>query len=311
MFDKKVYDIYSSKHRVSGQIYDYGVLVKLVFEYDNFIREIALARSFSSNNEEVFKELGEKMLDSCIDNLVLKGQKRRPMLHYWYLEERKSRETERLEVVAHGMLTGHPKMPDSIEVRTTAVDKVVINEETKEAEIHAKDAVYYCPLPYCNFEKQAQMPSLMPDYEALRNRYQEMRERPTIEPGKVLLVLSNFDEYYFHSLYYVKEGMFEETEYSAYPNVGSYQDSFSIEADEEPISIEYFPHFQNIVLYQQYTAGKPMFIENIGDAVLYVKADCGALRLEPGERKEVIEENAEAEPPVLPNGDLYTAGIIE
>ena len=117
-----------------------------MFEYDNFIREIALARPFPSNGEEAFKELGEKMLDSYIDNLVLKGQKRRPMLHYRYLEGRKSRGTERMEVVAHGMLTGHPKMLDSIEVRTTAVDKVVINEETKEAEIHAKDAVYYCPL---------------------------------------------------------------------------------------------------------------------------------------------------------------------
>lgn len=65
-----------------------------------------------------------------------------------------------MEVVAHGMLTGHLKMPDSLKVRTVAVSNIVTNEETKEAEIHAGDAIYYCPLLYCNFEKQAQMPAL-------------------------------------------------------------------------------------------------------------------------------------------------------
>lgn len=75
MFDKKVYDVYSSKHKVNGRIYDYGVLIKLMFEYENFAREIALASLFPSNSEEAFKELGEKMLDFYIDNLVLKGKK--------------------------------------------------------------------------------------------------------------------------------------------------------------------------------------------------------------------------------------------
>ena len=35
------------------------------------------------------------------------------------------------------------------------------------------------------------------------------------------------------------------------------------------------------------------------------------IKLNPGERKEVTKENAEAETPSLPNGDLYPAGIIE
>ena len=37
----------------------------------------------------------------------------------------------------------------------------------------------------------------------------------------------------------------------------------------------------------------------------------GTIKLNPGERKEVRKENAEAETPSLPNGDLYPAGIVE
>ena len=73
----------------------------------------------------------------------------------------------------------------------------------------------------------------------------------------------------------------------------------------------YIPHYQNIDFYSEDTDGCPWFIENIGDAVIYAKTSMGTIKLEPGDRKEVAEENAEVETPVLPAGDLYPAGIIE
>ena len=33
--------------------------------------------------------------------------------------------------------------------------------------------------------------------------------------------------------------------------------------------------------------------------------------LNPGDRKEVTENNADKDDPVLPDGDLYPAGVIE
>ena len=53
------------------------------------------------------------------------------------------------------------------------------------------------------------------------------------------------------------------------------------------------------------------FIENIGNSTLYAEAEEGTYCFLPGERKEIIKENAEKEKPVLPGGDLYPAGIIE
>ena len=44
--------------------------------------------------------------------------------------------------------------------------------------------------------------------------------------------------------------------------------------------------------------------------VIYAGTSAGTIKLEPGDRKEVTKENAEAETPILPGGDLYPAGII-
>ena len=37
----------------------------------------------------------------------------------------------------------------------------------------------------------------------------------------------------------------------------------------------------------------PLYIENLGDITLYTKTSVGRIKLQPGERKEVIAENAE------------------
>ena len=90
-----------------------------------------------------------------------------------------------------------------------------------------------------------------------------------------------------------------------------FQDSYLIEADNGRIDLRYFPHFQNIEFYSEHTQGMPLFLENVGDVVLYVKTSAGMMKLDPGDRKEVIKANAESETLSLPNGDLYPAGIIE
>ena len=55
----------------------------------------------------------------------------------------------------------------------------------------------------------------------------------------------------------------------------------------------------------------PIYLQNIGDTVLYASTHCGMIRLEPGDRKEVTKENAEPDPPVLPDDDLYPAVIMD
>ena len=57
---------------------------------------------------------------------------------------------------------------------------------------------------YCWYG-QNQFPYLIPEYDLAKEIFKN-RKKPSIEPGNVLLVLSDYDEYYFTPLY------FKETE---------------------------------------------------------------------------------------------------
>ena len=152
---------------------------------------------------------------------------------------------------------------------------------------------------------------MISDYEKIKAEYKDKDLRPAIELGKVLLVLSNFSNYYFHSFYCIPEDGDQPCEYRGDAHIGMFQDSYLVEADHGRIDLRYFPHFQNIEFYSEHTEGMPLFLENVGDVPLYAKSSVGTIKLNPGERKEVTKENAESETPSLPNGDLYPAGIIE
>ena len=52
----------------------------------------------------------------------------------------------------------------------------------------------------CCWYGQDQFPDLIPEYDLAKEIFKN-REKPSIEPGNVLLVLSDYDEYYFNSLY--------------------------------------------------------------------------------------------------------------
>jgi len=229
---------------------------------------------------------------------------RRLMLHHWYLDDICFDDKT---VIAHGIVTGHTRLQDSCMIHTSEVKKVVVNYERKEAEIHTRNSIYYCPFEYCDFQKQDKFPHIIANYEEIKNNYEGKKKCPTIEAGKVLLIISNFSEYYFESLYYLPEGESEAAEYCAYPHIGTFQDSYLIRTENNHVDLRYFPHFENIEFYIEHTNGLPMFIENIGDSVLYAKCSCGILRLEPGERKEVLKENTEKDDILLPGGDLYPA----
>ena len=309
-FDKKVYEVLSDKYQVKGQIIDYGFVIKLQFAYAGIEREIAIKRPFPENGQEAFSKLGEDTIDSFIEKLS-GGENRKLMLHYWYVDENTDDATGEKYIRAHGVVTGHDRLAAANRIHTSEVVSVEVDRSTGEALIHTRNSLYHCPLAYCDYDKQDEYPLLIPDYEIVKAEYKDKREFPAIEAGKILLVLSNFDEYYFHSLYYLPEGACEAAEYRSCAHIGTFQDSYLIRVKGMPIDIRYFPHYQNVEFYSQDTDGKPLYLENIGDVPLYAKTFSGTICLQPGERKEVREENAEENPPMLPKGDLYPAGIIE
>lgn len=307
---RKEVPVYSEKYDVPGVIRDYGFVTKLCFSYGG--KNIEMGISYNPLKKISFEDLGRDIIESYILNLASNSDGRKLQIHYWHIVEHKDGNGNMYRTV-HGIVTGHRNLPDAIYMNSSEVRAIHIDEAEEELIVTTRNSVYHCPLSYCDFEQQDKFSDIIPEYKSLKERYQKAIVYPSIEPGKVLLVLSNFSEYYFHSLYYVPKDSQtgEPVEYLGGAHVGTFQDSFLVSTKDCRIDLRYFPHFQNVEFYSLVTDGCPLFIENIGDVVLYARTDVGTIRLEPGDRKEVTEKNAEREKPILPGGDLYPARIRE
>lgn len=300
-------EVYSEKYDIKGVIKDYGMVTKLSFSYGG--RDIEMGIDRNPLGKESFEVIGQQIIDSYISNLAMEGRK--ITLHYWYIEEH----TTEMGMfrIGHGIVTGHPRISDACDMHTSNIRTIFTDFEKGELVVTTMNNEYHCPLEYCRWKRQDEYAHVIPDYEEVKERYMDKIQYPSIEPGKVLLVLANFCEYYFHSLYYVplesKDN--EPIPFHGYPHVGMFQDSYLIGTDDTSIDLRYFPHFQNVKFYCEHTDNMPFFIENIGDVVLCAKTSVGTIKIKPGERKQVIKENAEDDTPILPGGDLYPAGIME
>lgn len=238
-----------------------------------------------------------------------RNREKRAQLHYWYVD--KMRQNGKEYVLAHGIVSGHKRLTDTMFIHTSEIQSITINKNIEELIIATRNTEYYCPLEYCKWEQQDKNADLIPEYNWIKKHYRNKLDIPKIDEDKVLLTLSNFDKYYYHSAYCKLSSEQEPVSFRAYPHIGMHQDSFTIFGDGFLIKLSYFPHPKNIQFYCESTAKMPLFIENIGNEVLYVDTHSGLIKLVPGERKEVKVENVEQEEQSLPSCDLYPVEIIE
>lgn len=301
-FEKKIIEVYSEKYDLNGVIEDYGVVSNLIFTYNG--EKVSMSISLSPLFEELPEEIGRKVMECYVEKMASHNE-RKLQLHYWFIKKVGD------GLVCNGVVTGHKKLADATYIHTSAIQSFWIDGD--ELIIKTRNSTYHCPLEYCRFDEQDHYSDVIPDYEGIKAKYKDAMKYPSIEKGKVLLVLADFAKYYFHSLYYVPEDSTDDAkiEYRSWPHIGTFKDSFLIGSSDGRIDLRYFPHFRNIEFYSEMTANSPLYIENIGSTVLYAKTHAGTIKLDPGDRKEVTEKSAETEKVVLPDGDLYPAGIIE
>ena len=83
--------VYSEKYGVHGKVLDYGVVTKLVFNYDGKDLEVGIHNNPLMNTD--YSQTGQQILESYIENLSSKDRK--VMLHNWYIEEHLSQKSGR------------------------------------------------------------------------------------------------------------------------------------------------------------------------------------------------------------------------
>lgn len=214
-----------------------------------------------------------------------------PELQRWHIEKRPSG-----RMLAHGIVTNHPRLRDNTQIHTSEIKSVEISENEDQAIITTKNTIYRCRLSSCHFEKQDLFPDIMEDYDSIKEKYYIPQPEPDIEYGKVLLVLSNYDDFYFHSLC-VKNEAGEKVKYLNNAHLGMFQDSYLAYTMDHRIDIRYFPYDRAIEFYTMETDGMPLFIENIGTCELLIIDGSSRLDIKPGERIEypIINEDMDNE----------------
>ncbi|MBQ8246891.1 MAG: hypothetical protein IJZ42_07140 [Lachnospiraceae bacterium] len=310
MYGIKQFVIYSEKYDIKGVIHCLADIAAVEFIYDKNYYNCQIEGEWSESDGERIKAQGLKALEEHMVR-VLAGEveARKVRLYNWVLQ--KAQRSGREFVQACGNVTGHYEVADSEFIYTSEIESIEIDEENEEAIICTRHTRYFCRLDSLVFKEQDTYPEAIPNYKALKEKYAKKKDVAPIEDGNILLQIANYAPYYFHNLYYKPVGTEAPAEYKAFPHVGTFQDSFLIWVDEgEIIDLRYFPHPGNIEFYVQGTNEKPWFVENVGDTTLYAKTFAGTIKLDPGERKEVKEDNAEEERVDLPGGDLYPAEFI-
>lgn len=298
-----IINIISNKHKLEGMIEDSCMVKTVSFTWRG--RNVRIGLSISKHDDSLI-ENAQCIIDTYIDNFVNEKADESARLYYWYLNR-----VDDEHIVANGRVTGHSDAEDSRFIRTDTIETYYLDLDAEELLIQTSNTLYKCPLKYCDFEEQNRDSLLIPDYEKVKQQFEHKTDESNIEPGKVLLVLANFDDCYFHSLYCIRKKGEEPLVARAHIHVGMFQDSILISTRGEQIDIRYFPHFQNIEFYSEYTSRMPFFVENIGTVVLFIVSNAGTIKLNPGERKQICEENAEQDKICLPKGDLYPTNMIE
>ena len=210
-------------------------------------------------------------------------------LRHWYLGEYEWN-GEKVELV-YGQFFNRPGIYDGVVGHSSVVKSIKINRKEKEYEIQTNNTLYHCSFDSLFFERQDNSPYPLPEYEEIKAEYYKPIDTEKFSKDDILLVVSSYCDYYFERLIYQNEDG-SEGEYSGYPHIGTYTDTYLIskphyeyDDSEEHIDIRYYVFNSAFEFYSLDIGGKRKFwIENRGDTSLHITG-CGVdIDLQPGHR---------------------------
>lgn len=225
-------------------------------------------------------------------------------LHQWYLTY-----VVGGMYILHGVVTGHPKLPDAYPIHTSYLHSVVQDEHERcRFVFRTKNTEYHLTMEDCDYKRcrrfiqMLPVPGELPGLEQWASRFEMFaqeyeKDEPACEApdDAILLRLGNNREYYFDSLDINLNGAHLPTRMR--PHVGMFKDSVLCGAGDmcgfDSYDLRYFPHRGgNIAFYHWESQGLPVYIENCGDDDLRIKVAQQECLIPPGERVLIEPTNA-------------------
>lgn len=238
-------------------------------------------------------------------------------LHWWYLEHIGDG-----RYILHGIVTGHPKLPDAYSIHTSYLLSISQDEQNPSNFVfQTKNTAYHQSMEDCHYERCLRFVQAYPTNPKLPGydqwaaqlgdfvRQYEQQERPACEAsaGSILLRLSNCQQYYFDSMDICTDGA-THIPTKMRPHVGMYQDSVICRADlcSYEHDLRYFPHRAgNIDFYHWEPEGLPVYIENSGNVELHIEIKKLVYLIAPEERLLITPDHAKPWLTLTSRQDLY------
>lgn len=189
--------------------------------------------------------------------------------------------------MAFGQFFNREGFYDGMNGHTSAVQSIRVNEAEQEYEIQTLNTLYHCSFDSLLFELQDKSGCTLPEYERIKKAYHRPVDTTKLTKKDMLLVLSDYSDYFFEDLVYLNEDG-SEVHCGGYPHIGMIVDTFLIGGHDEVydatnrIDIRYYVGFDGIEFYSLDTGGRNLWIENKGDSPLFIQRD--RIKLAPKER---------------------------
>lgn len=239
-------------------------------------------------------------------------------LHQWYLTH-----TAGNTSILHGIVTGHPKLPDACSIHTSVLHSITQDEqEHYKFVFQTENTDYHLTMEDCDYRRCRKFVQAFPtsgelpgytqwaaQFEKFAQEYE--RDLPGCEApiGSILLRLGCHQQYYFDSMdIHLGDGSHLPTEMS--PHVGMFQDSVLCRTNrlttQDYYDLRYFPYRDgNVEFYCWETQGLPVYIENCGNTELRVQGVEWVYLISPGEKVLIDPTNASPGVGLTSRQDLY------
>lgn len=210
-------------------------------------------------------------------------------MRHWYIFS-KIYDDEKYYFIS-GQFFNRPGFYEGMLGSSSNIKSITLDEEEKEYKIQTKNTLYHCSFDSILFELQDTSEYELPEYKRIKSAYYVPVDKSNLGKNDMILVLADYQEFYFDSLIYRNEDG-SEGKYSGYPHIGMFTDTYLISGDNEYydnnrkeayIDIRYYVSNQGIEFYSTFTGGKNLWIENRGETPIEI-GSFGQCVLQPGQR---------------------------
>lgn len=206
-------------------------------------------------------------------------------IRHWYISDFEYE--DKIYQVVRGTFYNRPGFYEGLHTRTSPIQEVKVSMEEQEYEITTMNTVYHCSFDSCFFERQDKSSFELPEYQQIRQKFFVSTETSTLSNDDMLLVVADFEDYFFKDLiYFDKSG--NQEKYLNNVHLGMVVDTYLITSKDYKVDIRWYVYDCGFKFYSLETGNRNLWIENVGDTSLRIVMGDNVINLEANTREKVL-----------------------